>query len=336
MINLRPTTKLATQIFVALSIITLLSDLFHLPRAYWAAIAATSVLCQTWGESLRKSTQRILATIVGMSIGLLLNVAFEQNIPIGLALILTSIFFMSYFAPVSYLRSIFFASIMLAMIFSISGTFTYEIYGARITETIFGAGVAILTSILVLPTKTGTEFNQALLDYLKKVKQDQQQMFDMLYTGQTTDPKNQIHINREYQQLSQKANTYLYERSLRRSRAVKVKSWMMNLQGVALYQDQLIHTIIGNLNSPLKNVFREELTILTNLINHNIDLAIQHIKKEPHEPMQSLDAFQEKARERFYGALIEPGKQRTELLDFLPIFYFSYKIDSRIKALTDT
>jgi len=331
--SLRPTTKLAVQIFIALFIITLLGDLCKLPRTYWAALAAVSVLCQTWGESLRKSGQRILATIAGMTLGLLLNIPFEQVVAVELVLILTCVFFMSYFGPVSYVRSIFFLSVMLAMIFGISGDLTQHVYWTRITETMVGAGVAILTAILVFPTQTGTDFYLAITDYLKKVQCANTQMLQVLLTGKPVEACERIHLDREYQELARLADIYLYERSLRRATAVKVKAWMLSLQSMSFYHTNLTHAVMGNIKNPTSALLHKEIEILSDLLSSNTEQAVLYIQEQPYTNARSLVSFQEKLRERFEDVLIEPGKERTKILDFLPIFYFSYKINDRIIAL---
>lgn len=334
---LRPTTRLAVQSVAALLVIEILRACLNLPRSNWASLAALSVLCQTWGESLRKSGQRILATVIGLTVGVLLHEPLAMHIHLELILMIAFLFLATYYSVVSYSRSIFFMSIMLALMFAVTGASLEEMYWQRILATLVGGAVALAISMTVLPTRTRETLLNGMKAYLEQVSTAYQQGVEWLLHPETPQPADwPVARRKHFTRLQQQYTTYLNEAAIRRAPANELKNWMSRLDALHLYQCNFEHVILGNRRNPEVQAFREELmTVSDRMVEALKELAGTLDHSDPQTPenieINMRAALQLKIRTRGN----DPSCRRGDLLNFLPTFYFSWKMDQQCLALMD-
>ena len=151
MIELKNTTKIAIQAATAVAIAELIAFSFSLERSYWATLTALFLVSQTWGESFKKSIERIVMTIIGGSIGTLLYLVLPHNQTIVFTMLITAIFFSIYFIEISYLTATFFITCFVVFLFALIGQWNFIILKERIFETMIGAAIATSVSYFIFP-----------------------------------------------------------------------------------------------------------------------------------------------------------------------------------------
>ncbi len=126
---------------------------------YWAAIAAFVIFAGTnsWAETLDKGWQRLLGTVLGVPMGVLVATLVSGNKIASLAMIFVCLFCAFYFMKVTYSLMTFWISTMLALMYGLLGEFTYGLLLLRIEETAVGAVIGIAAAVLVLPINTSAK-----------------------------------------------------------------------------------------------------------------------------------------------------------------------------------
>src|SRR5271154_4846658 len=84
--------KQAVKTAIAGVISLYITNLFHLPEGYWAAISALIVMQSNVGATLNASRTRLAGTVVGAVVGGIFVAIFGMNV-LGFALAVTIAFF---------------------------------------------------------------------------------------------------------------------------------------------------------------------------------------------------------------------------------------------------
>jgi uncharacterized membrane protein YccC len=167
------TTKLAIQSLIAVVIAAYLGHLVSTQRWYWAPLAAFVTLAGTSrGETLVRSFLRVLGTVIGLGIGVLIAPYVKSYPDIEWGFIILSIFggmFAMRFTFGFWTATTF--TFMITMLFSVLGQFTEQVLILRLEETLLGALIGTIVSYFVLPTST-TEVIKASIEkiFMKQAK----------------------------------------------------------------------------------------------------------------------------------------------------------------------
>lgn len=168
-IDLSPSTQLALQAVVAVTLATLLAPLFHWQRAYWSELTAMLMISQTLGDSIKKSVERVSMTIAGGLIGTLLFFITKQWPDLQIVLMMLSLFFCIFFISSFYLWSVFFTSTLVVFIFAIVQNWSFDLLFWRIIETLFGAGMAVLSAAFIFPIRTSNAMQDGLTTFMSNL-----------------------------------------------------------------------------------------------------------------------------------------------------------------------
>ncbi|WP_131783183.1 FUSC family protein [Legionella gresilensis] len=152
--ELKNTTKRGCQAAIAITIAELLTYVFQLERGYWVTITAMALTMQTWGDSLRRSLERVSMTILGGCVGTVLYWILPSNHTFILLIMLVFVFFTVYLFSIYHLIGIFALTGVVVFLFAMLGEWDLILLRDRILDTALGAGIAILVSRLFLPVKT--------------------------------------------------------------------------------------------------------------------------------------------------------------------------------------
>ncbi|MDF2867946.1 MAG: putative rane protein, partial [Gammaproteobacteria bacterium] len=164
--TLTPTTRMAIQAAIAVTLAILFGHYFQFERAYWAILTTMVLVCQTWGESVRKSITRIGMTIVGGITGTLIYF-WVKDYHLLFICLLGCIFFAVFFLETSYLWVVFFLTNLVVFLFALLQSWNVKLLAARIEETFIGAVIAIATTALILPTRAKTQLATDLPNFVK-------------------------------------------------------------------------------------------------------------------------------------------------------------------------
>jgi uncharacterized membrane protein YgaE (UPF0421/DUF939 family) len=156
-IRLAPYARIAIQMGIAVGGAIVAGDALSGRRFYWAVIAAfiTFMGANTAGEQLRKSTFRVAGTIVGVVAGSVLAHLVGDRVWLQLVVVLLALFFGLYLFRVNYMFMTIGITVMVSQLYVELGEFSNSLLLLRLEETAIGAGVAMVTVLLVLPLHIG-------------------------------------------------------------------------------------------------------------------------------------------------------------------------------------
>jgi uncharacterized membrane protein YccC len=156
--GLRLTTRQAIQAVVGAGLAILGGELVSTQRWYWAVITAFLVFANTTsrGDILIRGFRRTIGTLLGILAGMAAATLVSGQNALILILIIGCISLGVYVVQVSYGLMTFFMTMMLALLYSLIGSFTPEVLVLRLEETVIGAFAGGIAAVLVLPTKTRT------------------------------------------------------------------------------------------------------------------------------------------------------------------------------------
>jgi len=156
-IRLAPYARIAIQMGVAVGAAIIVGDALSGRRFYWAVIAAfiTFMGANTAGEQLRKGVFRVAGTIVGVLIGAVLAHLVGERVWLQVLVVLVSLFLGLYLFRVNYAFMTIGITVMVSQLYVELDEFSNNLLLLRLAETAVGAGVAMLTVLLVLPLHVG-------------------------------------------------------------------------------------------------------------------------------------------------------------------------------------
>jgi uncharacterized membrane protein YccC len=167
-----PAMRSALQVTIATSIAMILGLMLSRERWFWAVLTAFLVFNNTSsrGDTAVRALQRSVGTVLGIAIGMLLAalVAGQTAVAIGLSVI--AIFLGFYFLQVSYGAMTFFITIVLCLVYGMTGALTFHVLNLRIGETIIGAVTGTLVAFFVFPAKTRNILDAALLKWFDALR----------------------------------------------------------------------------------------------------------------------------------------------------------------------
>lgn len=162
-----PTTRVALQVAAAAGLATALGHLLPIERPQWAVISAALVIGASWGESLRRSWQRVLGTLAGAVIGLvavtvLHGLAVEEAVAAFAAL-----FAMLYAGSAHPVALAGLVTVIIALMLGILVDAGPHLLLVRIYETGLGVGIAVVVSGLLFLTRSRDGADEAIDGYLE-------------------------------------------------------------------------------------------------------------------------------------------------------------------------
>ncbi len=134
-------------------------------RWYWAVITVFVMFTGTYsrGQALAKSMQRTVGTLAGIVVAMGLVWALPSGTHAALFLMPVAIFCVFYAFIQSYTWMAFWITVVVGLLFSVTGRFTDQVMVLRFEETAIGALAGILVATIVLPKRTDVhardEFN---------------------------------------------------------------------------------------------------------------------------------------------------------------------------------
>ncbi|MFJ9963639.1 FUSC family protein [Streptomyces avermitilis] len=152
----RPTNRQAVQAAVAAAFALVAGQLVSPERWYWAVGAAWWIFVNTTsrGETLIRGFRRVLGTVIGIALGLLVVVPLHGAPVPTAALVGACVFGIFYSAPVSYTWMMLAVTVMAELLYGLLGVLNPHLIALRLVETGVGALGAVLAVLFVLPVST--------------------------------------------------------------------------------------------------------------------------------------------------------------------------------------
>ncbi|MET8826907.1 FUSC family protein [Streptomyces sp. NPDC004610] len=152
----RITTRQAVQATLGASFALVVGQLVSGERWYWAVGATWWVFVNTTsrGETLVRGFRRVLGTVLGIGLGLLIALPLHTE-PVPTAVLLTvCVFGIFYTAAVSYTWMVLSVTLLASLLYGLLGILDPALLALRLVETGVGALGAVLAVLFVLPVTT--------------------------------------------------------------------------------------------------------------------------------------------------------------------------------------
>ena len=110
-------SKLGIQAFVAVLIVTVITESFGFTRSYWGILTVVALVAPSVGESIQRAYKRLLMTVLGCGCGWILYLVLPDLMMVFACVLVVSIFLAIYFVKHSYAKSMFFIGIFVVFLF---------------------------------------------------------------------------------------------------------------------------------------------------------------------------------------------------------------------------
>ncbi len=322
------TTRHGVQATVAVSAVYALSLLFpRLEHPYWAVVTALVVLCQTWSESIKKASQRVAATFVGLLAAVILCRLLGSLSAAKGVVLFASVFLFSYTASKSYLWTIFWMSIVVIMMFDLLGRMDHGLVLERMIETLLGAGMAMLVSTTVLPVNARDQLRSDVPKFLGLARKA---LANAMNNAMGIESKNKSPLHSamlmSFQKVSDEYHTRQRETFLLRREPSQLRRWVFWMEMLSFYTSDMHHAV-EQARGPLPVLsIRDEMTALREGIEDALEqLAGYADRSEPVAVAPTKD-LKDAIREKLAPLLTENMEERDACLGFLPVLYYVDKI----------
>lgn len=160
---------MAMQASIAISIAEMVRLYAQLDRGYWITLTAMALTAQTWGESVKRSFERVGMTALGGMIGTVLYFYVPHDMPgLLVTILLLFVFFTVYTLKIAHLLSVFFLTGFVVFLFAILGNWNWQMLQMRIFDTAIGAVIALGVGCFFFSNRT--DVRDLLCGYLQKMK----------------------------------------------------------------------------------------------------------------------------------------------------------------------
>ncbi|GGU49600.1 FUSC family protein [Streptomyces albospinus] len=152
----RVTTRQAVQATAACGFALAAGQLLSQDRWYWAVVSAWWIFVNTAsrGETLIRGFRRVLGTVAGIAVGLLVAVPLHGAPLPTAALVAGCVFGIFYTAGPSYSWMMFCVTVLAGLLYGLLGVLHPGLLALRFEQTVIGALGAALAVALVLPVTT--------------------------------------------------------------------------------------------------------------------------------------------------------------------------------------
>ncbi|MEV4439536.1 FUSC family protein [Streptomyces sp. NPDC049577] len=152
----RPTTRQAFQNTVACALALGVGQLVSDQRWYWAVGTAWWIFVNTAsrGETLVRGFRRVVGTLAGIGVGLLVAVPLHGAPVPTVVLVALCVFGIFYTAAPSYSWMMFFVTVMAGLLYGLLGVLHPGLLVLRLEQTLVGAAGAAIAVAVVLPVTT--------------------------------------------------------------------------------------------------------------------------------------------------------------------------------------
>jgi Fusaric acid resistance protein-like len=152
---------------IAIAIGIAIYHAIHTNFSSWILVSIIMLLQTTTGATFKRASFRVIGTVLGVLIGMLIVVVIPYNKPLYFAIVLVDLFLLYYWLRISYPVTMLFSGlglIVLLTIFYAGGTpeKAWEFAVARVLDTMIGATVVILVGYFFWPSYTKSRLEKEI------------------------------------------------------------------------------------------------------------------------------------------------------------------------------
>ena len=285
MMQLRSTTKMAIQSALAIFIGEWIALYFSPERGYWITISAMVLTAQTWGESAKRSLERVAMTILGGGVGTALYFSIpEHPSALLLGLVLVFIFLNIYTAEIYSVASVFFLTCFVVFLFALMGGWTLFLLMTRIVDTALGAVIALAVGYCLFSLKTNID--GMFIDYLQKMKALLGASFDTKAQPKTLFAAHRL--MQDFKKIKKGAISVRYELVFHRLSTRDFNRLLNDTMFCTRYVIRLVESYHW-LSPHLKEEERAIIMAAEKMTEHNIEVLANRLQKRSSDAMLAAD-----------------------------------------------
>ncbi len=214
-----PVTLLTLRGALAAGIAITITTFLSLERPYWVIMIAVVLVNQTTGQSLRRSGERMLATLAGLTVGWALEWLTASHRLAETGILMAAVFFAVFFRQSwgrgSYLWMTFFISLYVVFLFAMLGEWTPKLFLFRVADTGLGAGAALLATFAVPSPGSRARLHKEAAELWKSCRTELVDALDRFGTAGALDRQPHTAFLLQLDTLRSRAEEALYETFLR-------------------------------------------------------------------------------------------------------------------------
>lgn len=159
------------QAAVAVALAIAAGELLSPTRWYWAAITAYIVFvgADTRVATVRRAVARTAGTFGGLVLGLGVATVVSGSKPAVFAVLFLLVFAAWWLQPVSFFASSVAVTVVLALLYVLLGTYSWQILQLRMEETLIGALLGGLVALVLVPARSSPLVREAEADMLDRL-----------------------------------------------------------------------------------------------------------------------------------------------------------------------
>ncbi|OAJ34351.1 FUSC family protein [Piscirickettsia salmonis] len=332
-------TRQAIQASSAVVITLLLAYIFPLDRALWATLTVIMLISSSFGESVKKASERMGMTLVGGIVATALYYLLLKHHPtILIIFLLLSVGFFVYFLAISYAWSSFFITTIVVFLFALLSYWDVHWFIVRSYETLIGAIIVVIVSGLVFPIKSQKNVADHYLCMLDKAEDFIDDVFSCLVMPseerQTSLTQWHETLYTSWQQLKGRQNFVKFELAFSREKREEVQAYQAGFDVLFHYLTNILE-LLKKEPSPLCVQFENELYQVKVIIRENTTLLHQFLQgKKLDSEGQSLDDLRYQIRCKV-AKLSQEGiiQDYREIERFYSLIYYSRKVNQLLLDL---
>lgn len=335
--TLMPSTRMAIQAALAVTIAILLGHWLQFERAYWAILTAMVLISQTWGESIRKSITRICMTIIGGITGTLIYFCIKDSDYLLFTCLLSCIFFIVFFLEISYLWVVFFLTNMVVFMFALLQGWNTHLLIARIEETFIGAIITIVTSAFILPSHAKTQLDKDLPQLLRLAAELTDDCINQLLHQQKTTVlvnKKRLRLLKAFALLENHAKTMNYEVFFSSYSQKQLKTMLPTLNVLIHYVISLVETLPFIQYTESQALIKQELIKVKHIVKLNFSSVIEYLHDFPaHLKLNDLEESKAAIFTKINATIQQDITTKSSWFEFYSFFYFVRRINEVLLEL---
>lgn len=327
--ELKPSTKKAYQALTAGIISIVVGQIISPTQPYWVLL--TAFICLLGTESIGriyiKGFQRSFGTVIGAVIGFTLAKLLNGHSTIELILLFFVIFMAFYLLTVSYTLMSMFITMLIAFMYDILlGGISFSLITARVVDTIAGAAIALVVSMVIFPKKTKekvadvtdeylAELKPFIINYVRRFRVD-------VSVSELTD--SAIDIDTKLQSIEDEARPLL--KPAQTHTHSEISRWVTIFTAINYYARHLVASSYRkNFEYPveLEDAFKQ----VEEKIDHNMDVLGKLIKGSEH-----TGTLYNLAEEREQIEQLAPSRNQSHN-DLIHHLYYVWKINQSMVTL---
>jgi len=324
---LRNTTRMAWQAAIAISLAEMVSYIFQLERGYWVTLAAMALTTLTWGDSLKRSLERVSMTIIGGFFGTLLYWLIPENQYLILGLLLLFVFFTVYLFQIYHLLAMFALTGFVVFLFALFGEWNLLLLRDRILDTALGAVIALLVGRFFLTSKV--DIVELFVAHIDKIQAILTLTFEPLHTTEIISTQ---HLYSNFQMIRKNAVTIRYEMIFQHINSRDFRLLLTQSAFCTQYVISLVD-IYTWVKPHLTAAEKKDVDLAFKTTLHNLTVLERHLRKEAHDPAMRVVNLNELLIKAIKSEPQRFASLNSEALGFYNVMYFFARLNTRLNEI---